>query len=245
MCAFQSGNDARIPDGKGYQIDVSEEQNPLERTGAICFTKAPIAEPQKAREWNEMEINVVGQHYLVKVNGVLVNDFTGNRGLSGYIGLQNCKIGGVQFRHIRIKDATQLPAATPTPVGALPESSSAARRANAVNLLTALDLPADTVAGTFAPGASGPTSGAIGLCKLELPYRPPAEYDFSMTFTCWSGVGELNQMLSKEGRSFEWCIGANGTIFGFQTILGKNASANPTVNHIRLRKTGSTPPWCR
>ncbi|MEI9894644.1 MAG: DUF1080 domain-containing protein [Chthoniobacter sp.] len=74
------------------------------------------------------------------------------------------------------------------------------------------------------------------MCKLELPYRPPAEYDFRMTFTCWSGVGELNQMLSRGGRSFEWCIGANGTIFGFQSILGQNASINPTVNHIRLEK---------
>jgi hypothetical protein len=32
-----------------------------------------------------------------------VNDFTGNKKLLGYIGLQNYSVGGMQFRAIRIK----------------------------------------------------------------------------------------------------------------------------------------------
>ena len=91
---------------RGYQIDVSEDANPLEMTGAICGVKAPSSVPQNKRDWNALEIRVVGQHYLVKLNGTLVNDFTGNQRASGYIGLQEYKVGGVQFRNLRIKEIT-------------------------------------------------------------------------------------------------------------------------------------------
>jgi serine/threonine protein kinase/formylglycine-generating enzyme required for sulfatase activity len=96
------GNNAQVADRQGYQIDVSEEANPLEMTGAIAFVKAPTSVPQKSRDWNELEIEVVGQHYLIRLNGTLVNDFTGNKQTSGYIGLQITS-KPVQFRNIRIK----------------------------------------------------------------------------------------------------------------------------------------------
>jgi len=216
----------------GYQIDVSEDPNPFEMTGAICGIKAPTSVPQNKRDWNELEINVVSQHYTVKVNGVLVNDFTGNKRTSGYIGLQEYKVGGVQFRNARVKDLS-----SPTAVAATAaELNSSARWKNAINLLPAIDLAADTVAGTFVAGADGLFTSGNGLAKLELPYRPPAEYDFRMSFTYRDGVGELSQLLSRGGRAFEWEMGGNGAFFGFQTIAGKNAAQNPTTKRFRLEK---------
>ena len=64
-----------------------------------------------------MEITATEQRYRVTVNGVLVNNFTGDRSLSGYIGLQ---LGRplVQFRNIRIKElnatSPPLPVTGPT-----------------------------------------------------------------------------------------------------------------------------------
>ncbi|MEP6671182.1 MAG: family 16 glycoside hydrolase [Chthoniobacter sp.] len=213
----------------GYQIDVSEDPNPVEMTGAICGLKAPTSVPQNKRDWNELEISVVSQHYLVKVNGILVNDFTGNRRTSGYIGLQEYKVGGLQFRNFRIKElnaSTPLAAATPAEV----------RGKNVINLLSSVDLPADTVSGTFVAKADGSFTPGNGLAKLELPYRPPAEYDYSVTFTYLEGVGEISQMLSRGGRAFEWQMGGNGVFFGFQTIAGKNAAQNPTTKRFHLEK---------
>jgi hypothetical protein len=47
---------------------------------------------------------VVGQQYTVRLNGTLVNEFTGNRALAGYIGLQNHHPGSrVVFRNIRAR----------------------------------------------------------------------------------------------------------------------------------------------
>lgn len=238
------GTNPQVADQRGYQIDVSEEPNPLEMTGAICFTKAPTSVPQKARDWNELEINAVGQHYLIKLNGTLVNDFTGSRQTSGYIGLQNIKVGGVQYRNLRIKELTPSTAQTTVPVASTPppitapsgDLNSTARWKNAINLLPSIDLAADTVSGTFASTPEGLVTGRSGVCALELPYRPPAEYDFRMSFTYKDGVGEFCQILSKGGRSFEWILGGNGNFFGFQVILGKNATQNPTSKRFRLDK---------
>src|SRR4029079_12443586 len=54
-------------------------------------------------EWNKYEITVVGQKYTVKLNGKVVNEFTGNRSLHGHIGIQNHNQGSeVSFRNIKV-----------------------------------------------------------------------------------------------------------------------------------------------
>ncbi|HSI14773.1 MAG TPA: DUF1080 domain-containing protein, partial [Chthoniobacter sp.] len=224
----------RLRDFDTYQIDVSEEPNPLEMTGAICFIKAPTTVPQKPREWNELEINVIGQHYLIKVNGVLVNDFTGNKALRGYIGMQNVKLGGMQYRNMRVKELSSAEAAT---IEHPPVVSSEERWKNAINLLALVDVAADTSGGIFIQTPSGLVTNKNTLCKLDLPYYPPAEYDFRMSFTCLDGVGEFAQMLSKSNRSFEWMMGANGSFFGFQMIGGADASRNATTRQFRLDRS--------
>ena len=91
-----------------YDVDISNDPNPLERTGAIMFVKAPTANPQKDGEWNDLDITATGQSYRVLVNGILVNEYTGGRSTSGYIGLQLGR-GTVQIRQLRIKDLAAAP----------------------------------------------------------------------------------------------------------------------------------------
>ena len=75
-----------------------------------------------AGTWNDLEIRVVGQHYTVIRNGVVINEYenlpgvpfpgrpndpdSSSRGLVGYLGLQahGAPQDVVSFRNIRILD---------------------------------------------------------------------------------------------------------------------------------------------
>jgi hypothetical protein len=89
-----------------YEIQIYGDLKDPQPTGAIYNIQPPSAVPQRGG-WNSMEITVVKQEYTVTLNGVVTNRFTGNRALSGYLGLQCHKSGAVKFRNVRI---TELPA---------------------------------------------------------------------------------------------------------------------------------------
>jgi hypothetical protein len=93
------------PVNEGYEIQIQDSGGPKNRTGAVySFSESYSVPTRPYGQWNTMEIEVVGQRYLVRVNGTLVARFTGSRATEGYIGLQNH--GGndrVWFRNIRIK----------------------------------------------------------------------------------------------------------------------------------------------
>jgi hypothetical protein len=72
-------------------------------------------------EWNEYEIQVVGQQYTIIRNGQVINEFENSPGkkssragdpptdlrqfLSGFIGLQNhSDADAMEFRNIRVRD---------------------------------------------------------------------------------------------------------------------------------------------
>jgi len=101
------------PRKHNYECDVSNSSDPLQASGAFMGVKAPIARAQKDGEWNELEITAIGQKYRVTLNGVLVNEFTGDRSTRGYIGLQ-LNVATVQYRNIRIRDLAAPPHASPT-----------------------------------------------------------------------------------------------------------------------------------
>lgn len=50
--------------------------------------------------YNKVRIEVRGQEYKIFWNDQLVNTFTGDRELAGYIGLEN-NGGGIRFKNIR------------------------------------------------------------------------------------------------------------------------------------------------
>ena len=99
----------------GFEIQIDEAgPTPFTRTGAIydepTQTRTEVA-ANPPGTWNEFEIQVQAQRYTVKLNGVLVSDFTNphaGRGLAttatapSYLGLQSYPGKRVQFRNIRI-----------------------------------------------------------------------------------------------------------------------------------------------
>src|SRR5919106_6789298 len=128
-----SRNPAWIAAYSGFEIQIDEQargskQNnepdglDKNRTGAIYkiptgqndeprlqdFRPAP---PLQAGRWNSYEIEVKGQHYVVRLNGKQTADFLNTdpkRGISaeadadsGYIGLQSYRDSQVAFRNIR------------------------------------------------------------------------------------------------------------------------------------------------
>lgn len=99
----------------GYEIQIDDRGDPLHRTGAIYnFSPAPRLASRRPGEWNQYRIVVTGQRYVVYLNGEKVNDFIGNRGREGFIGLQNHDVDSrVYFRNIRV---------TPLDVKDAPES---------------------------------------------------------------------------------------------------------------------------
>jgi hypothetical protein len=90
----------------GYEVQIDDlAPDPTHRTGAIYGLAAPAAAAARpVGEWNAYEITMTGQQYAVRLNGQDVTQFTGTRGLQGFIGLQNHHPGSrVAFRNIRIK----------------------------------------------------------------------------------------------------------------------------------------------
>jgi tetratricopeptide (TPR) repeat protein len=99
------GNDPWIAVDHGYEIQIDDRPSSKYQTGAIYGFAPPSEGASKpVGSWNEYEIAVVGQRYTVVLNGKKVNQFTGDRGTVGYVGLQNHDDGSrVRFRNIRLR----------------------------------------------------------------------------------------------------------------------------------------------
>jgi type 1 glutamine amidotransferase len=91
---------------QGYEIQIADSYDPIHRTGSIYSFKEPTTfASRKPARWNTFRITVVGQKYTIELNGVKVNQFTGERGEEGYIGLQNhLPADKVWFRSVRVKE---------------------------------------------------------------------------------------------------------------------------------------------
>jgi hypothetical protein len=94
-----------MPVNRGYEVQIDNADDDYHCTGALYSLTKALSRPQKAGEWNTMEITLDGPRTLVTVNGVKVIDYTegqptppkkksyepdrGRRPDEGYIGLQN------------------------------------------------------------------------------------------------------------------------------------------------------------
>ena len=113
--AIYCGNEIQIYDG-----DTGEPQ----KTGSV-YNFDPLdldhAKVTPKGQWNDYEIRVVGQHYTIIRNGVVINEFDNTPGksssragdpptdlrqfLSGYVGLQNHSDNDlIEFRNIRVRN---------------------------------------------------------------------------------------------------------------------------------------------
>jgi hypothetical protein len=113
----------------GHEIQINDSPdapgNDPRKTGSIygfADLDSTQSRPTPAGVWNDLEIRVVGQHYTVTRNGVVINEYenvpgvafpgrpndpdSSSRGLVGYIGLQShgAPQDVVSCRNIRIRD---------------------------------------------------------------------------------------------------------------------------------------------
>ncbi len=95
-----------VRNGYEIQIDDCDKRGLKNQTGSIYDFSPPTARAARpAGEWNLYEISVVGQQYTVVLNGRKVNEFTGERGREGYIGLQaHDPVSKVWYRNVRVRE---------------------------------------------------------------------------------------------------------------------------------------------
>lgn len=126
-------------------------------------------------------------------------------------------------------------------------------KSNGFNLIKLIDPKRDTISGTWTHGREGLRSGGTRLDKIEIPYEPPEEYDFTLEFTFIQGAGPTLQILTAKGRLFFWKMGAFGNSgMTFGVINRKPAARSPStgafplepgkryVSTVRVRKSGVT-----
>jgi hypothetical protein len=101
----EKSDDPRYAVDNGYEIQIDDCAGKYQ-TGAIYDQRAPTKVASKpAGEWNKYEITIVGQRYTIVLNGEKVNEFEGQRGRTGYIGLQNHDpISQASFRKVRVRE---------------------------------------------------------------------------------------------------------------------------------------------
>jgi hypothetical protein len=122
----EQNNDAWIAVNCGHEIQINDNPDGDPRkTGSIygfADLDSAASRPTPAGVWNDLEIKVVGQHYTVIRNGVVINEYENvpgvpfpgrpndpgseSRGLVGYIGLQahGAPTDVASFRNVRIRD---------------------------------------------------------------------------------------------------------------------------------------------
>lgn len=93
------------PDIQGMQVEVDPNRHTggLYESGGRAWIAYPTAEGERAikpTDWNDLEISVSGNHYLTRLNGVQIVDYTdaAPKFTDGVIALQLHTGGGVKIR---------------------------------------------------------------------------------------------------------------------------------------------------
>jgi predicted Ser/Thr protein kinase len=103
------------------------------------------------------------------------------------------------------------------------------------DLLSLIDPQRDAVSGAWAWKGKTLVSDKTERAKLAVRYQPPAEYDYRVVFSRIQGIGDVNLILSKGGRSFAWCMGGMGnTQGGFGSIRGRWAPEKGNPSRVKL-----------
>ena len=102
----------------------------------------------------------------------------------------------------------------------------------AVNLMSFIDPEKDAIEGIWSMEKGELISDDAKAARIQIPYEPPAEYCFRITFTRLDGDSVM-QILSKNGHSFIWAMGAySNHKFGFSTVGGRGIADNPTIVNV-------------
>jgi len=96
-CNLMAGGLGLVVGLNGYQVDGAEQR------GQFAIKQATgNAEEKPVGEWNEADIECIGKHMTIRINGVLQNEADGQFD-RGFIALQS-EGGPLQFRNITIQE---------------------------------------------------------------------------------------------------------------------------------------------
>ena len=85
-----------------YEVNIYDQRpDPAYRTGAIVNVAEPLEQIDAAGQWNTYEIEAVGPHLVVRLNGTVTVDTEDSQFSSGPIALQY-GAGIVRFRNVQI-----------------------------------------------------------------------------------------------------------------------------------------------
>ncbi|MDR3404269.1 MAG: hypothetical protein P4L99_17355 [Chthoniobacter sp.] len=109
-----------------------------------------------------------------------------------------------------------------------------------IDLLPTIDPAKDTVQGTWKVEKQSISSSGDGQERIEIPYRPPDEYDFRVAFTKLSGTNCVIQLLARREVPFLWVMSTDG-MFTFHYLKGAGLGANRTTLHRSQGIAARTP----
>src|SRR4051812_8805297 len=144
--------------------------------------------------------------------------------------------------------AAATPAASPDPVlDAAPASSqtvapapvpakpaAALRTDRVIDLLKMIDPAVATVAGSWRFENGDLVSNDGKPATLQIPYTPPAEYDFRIEFTPTAEDNSVQQHLYKAPYSFTWAMGTKHDC-GFEFVDNKHVWDSPFRSAEKLK----------
>lgn len=224
-----------------YEVQIFDsDPDALSQNSCGAIFKA-VAPTQKAYlgpgQWNTLEVKLVGQRVTVSMNGKQIIDdapLTGptdtkqtlnlKPGEPGPIILQCMGSARTRFRNILIRNIE----GKRTSGDSQPAEDAAWK--GAIDLMPLIDPIKDSVEGEWKIGNGGLVGDKNSFARIEMPYQPPAEYDYRVEFTPQNvGIGGC-QHLVKGPRSFTWNFFAQieHKLFGFERVNGKAVVSNPT-----------------
>jgi serine/threonine protein kinase len=100
-----------------------------------------------------------------------------------------------------------------------------------VELLRLVDLSKDVVSGRWSRKSDGLISEGGKPSRLQIPYRPPEEYDLRIVFARHTSNFCVNLILSQSGEPFTFVMHRDG-YFGFEKVAGEDFHKNPTTKRF-------------
>jgi hypothetical protein len=118
-----------------------------------------------------------------------------------------------------------------TPPAPVPASWAKDPWKDSVELLRLVDLSKDVVSGRWSRKSEGLVSEGGKPSRIQIPYRPPEEYDLRIVFARHSANFCVNLILSQSGEPFTLVMHRDG-YFGFEKVADQDFHKNATTKRF-------------
>src|SRR6185295_177300 len=106
---------------------------------------------------------------------------------------------------------------------------------NVVDLIPLIDAKKDALQGKWEVNGTELLSLEGSPARLQIPYQPPAEYNYKIVFTRQSGTDNIAMIMPKNRTQFNWILaGHGGSEAGFENVNGKGRGDNVTTTKLPI-----------